>query len=330
MKSLFILVFLFTSASLFAASEVERYVPSYSVTKTIRSKYLKANQSRIRFTARAIPNNTSGSNQIIYSIDAKMDTANLNVNNAFFITTTPGKHVFQFYYSEDYYEISTDSITVKGGYQTNIDLNFTSSERMIMTEKPVIYLYPETTQSVQVKLAPIGELQFTYPEYKSGWNFLVAPDGTITLNGILYPYLFWDAKTHFNHQSFDFSQGFLVERTTIVAFLEKQLTTIGLNDNEKTDFITYWGPRLIAEEQVFIQFIWGTDADQFGKLDITPQPDQLNRLYIVWSAIDTGITIKPPTPQILPTFDRSGFDVLEWGGTEIATEDLIETLTSKL
>lgn len=329
MNYLSILLFLLVSTSVLASGEVERIGSTYQITKTVRSKYLKANQSRIRFTAKSIPANVSGSNQIVYSIDSKMDTANLNVNNAFFITTTPGNHVFQFFYSETYYEIYTDSISFKGGYQTNIDLLFAISETRYMTEKPVIYLYPETTQSVQVKLAPVGQLQFTYPEYGTGWDLSVAPNGTITHNGNNYPYLFWDAKTRFNRSS-NFTEGYLVDQSNVVTFLEEQLTKIGLNNVEKTDFITYWGPRLIGKERVFIQFIWGTSADQFGKLDITPEPDHVNRLYIVWSGIDAATTIKTPSPQLLPTFDRSGFDVLEWGGTEIAIEDLIETLTSKL
>ena len=85
-------------------------MPSYVITKTVKSKYVKSYQSKIKFTAKDIYSNMLPKQKIIYSIDGKTDTTGLDKTNSFFLTTTKGKHIFQFYYSEDYTEIYTDSI----------------------------------------------------------------------------------------------------------------------------------------------------------------------------------------------------------------------------
>ena len=49
-------------------------------------------------------------------------------------------------------------------------------------EKPVIYLYPETEQEIEVELDYAGELTCTYPEYQDGWHIVAQPDGTLVDN----------------------------------------------------------------------------------------------------------------------------------------------------
>ena len=46
-------------------------------------------------------------------------------------------------------------------------------------KKPVIYLYPESTTDVTVKLDYAGEITCTYPEYKDGWKVTASPDGPL-------------------------------------------------------------------------------------------------------------------------------------------------------
>ena len=54
-----------------------------------------------------------------------------------------------------------------------------------------------------------------------------------------------------------------------------------------------------------------TDA---ARLEITPAPDSVLRVFMAWQALDAPIEIEP---QTLPTFERIGFTVVEWGGSEI-------------
>ena len=48
------------------------------------------------------------------------------------------------------------------------------------TEKPVIYLYPETETEITVQLDYSGKLTCTYPTYDNGWTVTAAPDGKLT------------------------------------------------------------------------------------------------------------------------------------------------------
>lgn len=65
-----------------------------------------------------------------------------------------------------------------------------------LTEKPVIYLYPEQETTVSVSLDYAGTLTATYPAYEDGWTVTAEPDGTLyDENGDEYSYLFWEART---------------------------------------------------------------------------------------------------------------------------------------
>lgn len=271
---------------------------------------------------------TSGGKTIYYSIDGVTAEAQLSSSGTFSTTVTAGKHIFQFFLTGDFYEIYTDSLKFKSGYRTDINLYFVIAEYMQMTEKPVIYLYPEKEQQLDISILPKGNLQFSYPPYNDGWTVIAQPDGTLQCNGNTYPYLFWDAQTSYYPPVPE--NGFVVTGTEVISFLEEKLTAIGFNDREKTDFITYWGPRLSAAGKTLVRFAWGAEADRFATLTISPQPDRINRLYILWYRIDEDIlTVSEQLkPQILPILDRSGFDVLEWGGTELpAVRTLLTTTT---
>ena len=59
--------------------------------------------------------------------------------------------------------------------------------------KPVIYLYPEQTTAVTVRLDYKGKFTCTYPDYPAGgWQVTARPDGTLTnkADGREYSYLF--------------------------------------------------------------------------------------------------------------------------------------------
>ena len=84
------------------------------------------------------------------------------------------------------------------------------------TSKPVLYLYPETTTEVSVKLDYQGTLTTTYPAYNNGWVVTAEPDGTLTSDGREYSYLFWEGV---DTAAYDFSQGFCVAGDDTAAFL---------------------------------------------------------------------------------------------------------------
>lgn len=95
-------------------------------------------------------------------------------------------------------------------------------------------------------------------------------------------------------------------------FLKEKLPILGLTPREYNDFITYWVPRMMNNAYNKITFA-GAQYEALAPLTVTPAPDSILRVHMVFQAIDTPETIPE---QILKPFVRTGFTVVEWGGTE--------------
>ena len=177
--------------------------------------------------------------------------------------------------------------------------------------KPVVYLYPEQPENISVKLKVNGDFIFTYPEYKDGWNVFAYPDGKILSSGKEYSYLFWEATLPGFHP--DFSEGFLVSRRDTVSFLQESLSYLGLTPKEYYEFIVYWAPKL--QQNDYNKIYFSEDLyQQEAQLTITPAPDSILRVFMVYEAAEEGLVLRP---QELTPFERKGFTVVEWGGYEI-------------
>lgn len=252
---------------------------------------------------------------IVYSLDGIQGEYSLLSDNHYLsLETSAGWHNLQFYYSSSFYEEYV-YIEVEAGNHYHYSIHFNPSEIMIMTEKPVIYLYPEQEQHVSVKVHPKGDFTFTYPTYTNGWEVSATPDGQLKIDDAVYNYLFWEASEQINPSDINMNLGFVVAGEGITEFLENTLTQAGLNGSERADFITFWAPRMAVHSDVFLQFHMNKECDRFGTLDITPKPDNVYRIYVVWQPVDQ-LRIAP-TPQKIEPINRNGFTVLEWGGQEL-------------
>jgi hypothetical protein len=225
-----------------------------------------------------------------------------------------GTYVFEFSAS-DCFTFKTDKIKIEP--QTRVAMTVEFIDNMISEEKPVIYLYPEKPTNVHVQLETKGELTFTYPAITgTEWNLTANPDGTIESNGKTYNYLFWEGQTQASTLKTNYTEGFIVTSDTLVEFLENSLATAGFNTKEAADFITYWAPRMVNNEKNYVHFMFTQEYDKIATLNIAPKPDNVLRLYMVWSPVTENNMIEV-TPQQIPVFNRKGFTVVEWGGSEI-------------
>ncbi|MBE6054945.1 MAG: hypothetical protein E7212_13780 [Clostridium sartagoforme] len=179
-------------------------------------------------------------------------------------------------------------------------------------KKPVIYLYPTKEEVIDVSLEYKGELTVTYPEYKDGWKVKAKPDGTLINleDNKEYSYLFWEGISDLDY---DISEGFVVKSEDIVDFLQEKLEYIGLTPKEYNEFIVYWLPILQENKYNLISFA-GEEYDEYAKLNISPKPDSILRVMMVFKPLDKPIEIKE---QKLEQFNREGFTVVEWGGTKV-------------
>jgi hypothetical protein len=65
-----------------------------------------------------------------------------------------------------------------------------------------------------------------------------------------------------------------------------------------------------------IHFATANEYDIYAPLTITPTPDNILRVFMVFRPIVNPKTIVSPTPQVFLVFRRDGFSVVEWGGSE--------------
>ena len=187
------------------------------------------------------------------------------------------------------------------------------------TAKPVSYLYAEHETTIIVQLRFNGTLTSTYPTLPSeGWTVTAQPDGTLTdEEGRSYRYLFWEGVADVDWKQ---DSGFLVKAEDAREFLEQSLTQLGLNELEQNDFITYWLPKLEKNGESFVTFA----AEQYTDnaiLTVTPQPDSVLRVQMLISKVDDSnrAAFQKLPEQELPRFEREGFVLVEWGGTDLGT-----------
>ena len=194
----------------------------------------------------------------------------------------------------------------------------------VLDEKPVVYVYPEEEQGLTMTIDVKGTLDMVYPAperqvqteegTRASWTISAAPDGTLTdASGRSYPYVFWEGPVRQDTPE----RGFIVAREDVVPFLEEKLGQLGLSDKEAADFITYWAPRIRANEYTFVSFDASSYAQQVtysfaDEAGAPVEPDTFIRVFMTIRAADANEEV---TPQVFgPTPTRSGFTVVEWGG----------------
>jgi hypothetical protein len=228
-------------------------------------------------------------------------------------TLESGKYVFYFLV-DGFQEVVTDTITLqsKEVVTANIYLQDTSYFNQVIYFKPVIYLYPEKEKNIDVKINVKGNLTVTYPVYNNGWNFNATPEGKLKFDNKIYNYLFWESTGASYEVNLSDRTGFVVSSDTLLRFLENSLEKMNFTAAEAADFITFWYPKLAENDENFIQFVFNEDCDSYAELQITPKPDQVFRLGMIYKKADSDFI---PEKQILPTVNRNGFYVIEWGGS---------------
>lgn len=178
--------------------------------------------------------------------------------------------------------------------------------------KPAIYLYPEQTSQVSVKLAPQGKLSVTIPSYPpTGWRVIAEPSGDIFSQGKRYDYLYYEAKLP-DEKITQPESGYVVSYGELEATMTTFVTDLGLNSKEKTQFVEYWMEVLPHSPYYFLGVIPESELDVLSPLDISPTPSGVRRVTLYFEALTTPKTVAPPT--LFAPFSREGFSVVEWGG----------------
>jgi len=177
--------------------------------------------------------------------------------------------------------------------------------------KPMIYIYPEEDMEVEINVSNPNNLGVTYPKYNEGWKVFAKKDGTILSNEREYYGLFWEGN---NYKSSIKEDGFVIKGEDTSKFLEEKLEILGLNEKEINEFMVFWLPKMEDNKYNYIRFSTNEEINEYMSLDINPSPDTLIRVFMNYRALNKIINVNE---QILTPVTRSGYTVVEWGGSEI-------------
>lgn len=185
-----------------------------------------------------------------------------------------------------------------------------------VARKPIIYLYPQENTEVEVRLGRPEKLTTTYPRYDQSWRVLAQPNGDLKdlkTGRNLYS-LYWEGADFPANLK---QEGFVVGGDETIEFLEGKLATLGLNEHEAQEFIIYWLPKIQKNKYNYVRFASSEEIEDYMPLNINPKPDTIIRVMMLLKPLDEAIEVKE---QLLQPAKRSGFTVVEWGGSILQNE----------
>lgn len=238
--------------------------------------------------------------------------ASVDTEGRFKLTHVPsGKQTIQINYGSYDTKIIED---IKVESEKETDLGSIEMHAEIRMLKPMIYLYPEDTMDVEVALNYEGKLTHTYPHLDDSWKVKAFPDGTLMdAKGRSYYGLFWEGNPN---KKLHPQSGFLVGSDTVVSFLENSLDQLGLTEREANEFIVFWLPELERSPLNLIYFA-ASDYTESAELLVTPKPESVIRVMMVYTPLQGNIEFPKQTLPEKPK--RTGFTLVEWGGTKSTT-----------
>lgn len=189
--------------------------------------------------------------------------------------------------------------------------------------KPAVYLYPSRSQLINVKVKPNGFLTYVDPLYdaQKGWTVLANPDGTLINqstdrdNQKLYDYLYFESKIKDELVSKP-NKGWIIPYNKLEDFYKNSLPQLGFNKKQQNDFIEYWKMALPEAPYYFVSLVTPEEIDSYESLEITPKPDQINRVRFYFEPREEFSVIEPLslTDYYAKLDADSSFTVFEWGG----------------
>lgn len=184
----------------------------------------------------------------------------------------------------------------------------------VRAHAPVVYMYGDD-EEVNLRLDLEGELTAAYPRYvgDEGWTVTASSDGNLTDSfGNEFDFIYWEADLLLDC---DFSRGFCIPGEDTEEFLYEAAYELGLNETEASAFVGYWTPVMKDNAYNVISF-QTTTFDEAARMIISPEPDVLVRVNMLWYPSDTYVAIAEQSlPDIsVPLCDRHGLTVVEWGG----------------
>lgn len=124
-----------------------------------------------------------------------------------------------------------------------------------------------------------------------------------------FDYLAYD---EFIDSNFVIDEGFIVKGSNVKYFLQNTLSKYGVKKEEMNEFVSAYTLEMEKNEYNLISFK-NELLDEYFKLEITPTPDTISRIFMVYKALDKPINI--PEQEIVP-MERGNTSVIELAAME--------------
>jgi hypothetical protein len=176
--------------------------------------------------------------------------------------------------------------------------------------KPAIYLYPKYPTIVNVKVdTSKGWMTKSIPEYPdNGWRVLAMPSGKIFSGFKTYTHLFYETMLPSPSIGENYE---VIAADNLTVGLKDLALRLSLSEEEATDLADYWTTNLPNAKYYKVGLMNGSNIDALEPLDISPAPNSLYRVRLVFKATNEQIS---STTRFFGNFDRNGFSVVDWGG----------------
>ena len=299
-----------------------KMLPYRIISDTLNTNY-STNEAKIRFLIDRNYLATYEESRVLKTaVNGVWKDKNIDEQSGFEYMIEPGNYQFHFFMDSSLVEINIPNIVVKAQHDLTVRLSFyrikSSDYNQIRLEKPVVYVYSDEDVPLEIGIQPKGELAFTYPQTTGKWK------GTATKNGFdiagkHYPYLFWEANMNLSRQM-KWENTSIIRKDQVLTYLEKVCEKVGLNDNERTDLITYWGPRMMTYEYVEVLALTEDIDRLFGELTTSDQSFEIERFYIIFRK--SNKQDERWNLEQLKSFKRSPKFILEWGGGDVVNMDV--------
>ncbi|KAM0756464.1 hypothetical protein T439DRAFT_283262 [Meredithblackwellia eburnea MCA 4105] len=189
------------------------------------------------------------------------------------------------------------------------------------------------------------------------WIVTANPDGSLydPSAGLALSYLFWEATSisitpnyllvldenspnTFSSLPFDPShptvnpfESLLLPFSDFIPYLDGTLSKLTLHVSARNDIITYWLPHFVRirerGQQIAFRFLPQAEYEQAAKLQISPKPDVVTRVFMVFKGVKENewnfytqkledVCWRSVVGVSEHTRDSTKFRCLEWGGME--------------
>ncbi len=177
----------------------------------------------------------------------------------------------------------------------------------VIVYKPNIYIYP--TEKIDLAINIIfprgGKVTESIPEYNTGWDVSVEPNGIINEE---FEYLFYECDVP---DLFQKETGWIIEQSLLKSFFENNLNSHGFSESEIRDFTDYWIPKLTDSNYYEIYPQYSFDIEKMIVLNFSNEPENIFRLfYYITGRDNKEIDISVPTIEV---GKRENYYVMEWG-----------------